>query len=216
VVFDVNETLSDMAPLADRFATVGAPRELAGTWFASLLRDGFALTATGTARPFALLARETLLAALTAYVPGGQLDDAVSHVLAGIDELDVHPDVPDGVRALVAAGRRLVTLSNGSASVAERLLTRAGLRDEFDELLSVEDAGLWKPAATAYRFALERCRVHADRAVLVACHPWDIHGAHSAGLGTAWLDRTGAPYPDHFAPPHVTISSLSELVGHLS
>ncbi len=43
IVFDVNETLSDMAPLARRFADVGAPELLAQVWFASLLRDGFAL-----------------------------------------------------------------------------------------------------------------------------------------------------------------------------
>jgi len=31
VVFDVNETLSDMSPIASRFADVGAPRHLAGS-----------------------------------------------------------------------------------------------------------------------------------------------------------------------------------------
>jgi 2-haloacid dehalogenase len=41
IVFDVNETLSDMAPLAGRFAEVGAPGLLARVWFAALLRDGF-------------------------------------------------------------------------------------------------------------------------------------------------------------------------------
>jgi len=47
VVFDVNETLSDMAPLAQRFADIGAPPALARLWFAALLRDGFARTAAG-------------------------------------------------------------------------------------------------------------------------------------------------------------------------
>jgi 2-haloacid dehalogenase len=51
-VFDVNETLSDMAPLAGRFADVGAPELLAKVWFASLLRDGFALAATGGKEAF--------------------------------------------------------------------------------------------------------------------------------------------------------------------
>jgi 2-haloacid dehalogenase len=40
VVFDVNETLSDMGPLAARFAAVGAPKHLAKLWFAALLRGG--------------------------------------------------------------------------------------------------------------------------------------------------------------------------------
>jgi hypothetical protein len=43
LVFDVNETLSNMAPLSARFEEVGASGQLAGAWFAALLRDGFAL-----------------------------------------------------------------------------------------------------------------------------------------------------------------------------
>jgi 2-haloacid dehalogenase len=62
----------------------------------------------------------------------------------------VHPDVPDGIHALRAAGRRQVTLTNGSTQVYERLLIDAGIRDEFEALLSVEDAGIWKPARGAY------------------------------------------------------------------
>ena len=48
LVFDVNETLSDMAPMDERFEDVGAPAHLAKTWFAGLLRDGVALTAVGS------------------------------------------------------------------------------------------------------------------------------------------------------------------------
>jgi 2-haloacid dehalogenase len=34
LVFDVNETLSNMAPLSARFEEVGASGQLAGAWFA--------------------------------------------------------------------------------------------------------------------------------------------------------------------------------------
>jgi 2-haloacid dehalogenase len=60
VVFDVNETLSDMSPLADRFVGIGAPAHLARVWFASLLRDGFALTSVGETAPFSELGQEGL------------------------------------------------------------------------------------------------------------------------------------------------------------
>ncbi len=52
VVFDVNETLSDLTPMGQRFADVGVPEWTAKVWFASLLRDGFALTAAGTTERF--------------------------------------------------------------------------------------------------------------------------------------------------------------------
>ena len=60
IVFDVNETLSDMRPLADRFVEVGLPAHEAQTWFAGLLRDGFALTSVGVNPGFADLAAEAL------------------------------------------------------------------------------------------------------------------------------------------------------------
>lgn len=214
LVFDVNETLSDLAPLAERFASVGAPPQLAATWFAALLRDGFALTTVGSTEPFGLIARECLRVALHG-VADGPLDEAVAHVLAGLPELDVHPDVVPGVGALDALGLTLVTLSNGAATVADTLLDRAGIRDRFAALLSVEEAGTWKPAAGAYEFALRACDTTADAAMLVAVHPWDIEGANHAGLATAWINRSGGPFPAHFAPPDVEASSLVELADRL-
>ena len=47
--------------------------------------------------------------------------------------------------------------------------------------------------------------------MLVAVHPWDIDGAHRAGLGTAWINRTGATYPDYFATPTLEATSISHL-----
>lgn len=43
VVCDVNETLADISPLAQRFAEVGAAQHLPDTWCASLLRHGFVI-----------------------------------------------------------------------------------------------------------------------------------------------------------------------------
>ena len=215
LVFDVNQTLSDLAPLADRFGEVGAPRELATAWFAGLLRDGFALATTGEAAPFAEIARAELEWVLRPVIGEGKLSAAVGHVLDGLGSLGVHPDVADGVRALRALDIELVTLSNGAASVAEGLFERAGIRAEFSRLLSVEDAGVWKPAAAAYDHALTDCGVPAEKAMLVAVHPWDIHGASRAGLRTAWLNRDGASYPGHFAAPEVSVGSLVDLAAEL-
>ncbi len=39
IVFDVNETLSDMSPLSGLFEEVAAPGTMAELWFTTLLRD---------------------------------------------------------------------------------------------------------------------------------------------------------------------------------
>lgn len=217
IVFDVNETLSNMSPMTTRFEEIGAPGEMAGLWFAQLLRDGFALAAAGGNAKFAVIGSDILRGLLSDVTVNRDLDDAVRHVMTGLAELDLHPDVADGVRALSNAGFRLVTLSNGSTQVAETLLTRSETRSEFEMLVSVEQGPAWKPVRAAYEYAAEACGVRPEDMLLVAVHPWDIHGAASAGLRTAWLNRADNVYPGYFTAPDLTIRSLDELakaLGH--
>lgn len=216
VVFDVNETLSDLAPIGERFEEVGAPTHLARTWFASLLRDGFAATVAGHSEPFAAIGREQLRAILAAGKLDRGVDEAVDHVMAGFLRLPLHADVPDGVQALHEAGLRLVTLTNGATQVAEQLLTSAGLAGLFERFLSVEDAGVWKPAGAAYEYAATACGAPVDRLLLVASHPWDIDGAARAGMRTAWINRARSPYPTYFAQPELTASGIADLARQLT
>jgi 2-haloacid dehalogenase len=214
IVFDVNETLSDMSPMAQRFTDVGAPAHLAKQWFAALLRDGFALAATGDSAGFAEVGAG-ILAPLLDAAGIAHPEEAARRLAGSLGDLPLHPDVADAVRSLRAAGYRLVTLTNGSARVAEQLFAAAGIVGEFEKLLSVEDAPNWKPHPSSYGFAAQACGARAEDMVLVAVHPWDIHGAARAGLRTAWVNRDGGPYPSHFAAPDVVVSSLSELEAAL-
>jgi 2-haloacid dehalogenase len=213
---DVNETLSDLAPLAERFEEVGAPGDLLGTWFAATLRDGIALAASGQYADFPDVGRAALSWLLAGVTELRQpVEDAADHVLAGVAELAVHPDVPDGVRALHRAGVRIATLTNGRASTAAALLERAGLEDLVDANLDVGEVRRWKPAPEPYHHACRTLDVAKRDAVLIAAHPWDVHGAKQAGLRGAWLDRGGRPYPSVFTAPDVTAHDLPALVDRL-
>lgn len=216
LLFDVNETLSDLGPLADGFSGLGLPPELAQAWFAGVLRDGFALTVTGQNPAFADLAVNGLRALLQR--AGTQPEDlkvGVDQVMSAFGDLPVHPDVVEGVQLLHRLGIQLVTLSNGSTSVAHGLFERHEISDCFTALLSVEEAPLWKPAQAAYRWALETTGFAATDAMLVAVHPWDLHGARHAGLRTAWLNRSGATYPPGFDAPDLEADSLVDLAAQL-
>jgi hypothetical protein len=101
--------------------------------------------ADGNLNPdFAALAREQLTQALAGTTLDMELEAAVEHVMGGFAELQCHPDVVDGVRALSELSLRLVTLRNDAASVAQRLLGDAGVADRFDRMLSVQQAQAWK------------------------------------------------------------------------
>lgn len=218
VVFDVNETLSDMTPLRGRFEDVGAPAALMPVWFAGVLRDGFALTAAGAYADFADVARDGLRALLTDLDGRGadEADEAAGHILDGMDSLPVHPDVPGGVHTLRRAGFRLVTMTNGSPDLTDGLLKRAGVRDQFDALLGVSGPRCWKPAPEAYRYAVRRAGVRPGEALLIAVHPWDVDGAQRAGLAGAWLRRGTSHYPETMSRPKWIAEDLEELAESLA
>lgn len=213
IVFDVNETLSDLTPLRATFAKFGAPDGTADTWFAETLRDGFALTVTGTKPSFTDLAMDVARGLLAPHVHDAGA--AAEEVVHDFRNLSVHDDVVEGIDDLHTMHVRLVTLSNGTASVADDLLARAGIRDRFERLLSVDDAPRWKPAADAYRYAAEVCGVPIEDCLLAAAHPWDLHGAGRSGMRTAWVNRADRPYPRVFDPPDLEADSMVDLAAQL-
>lgn len=212
LVFDVNETLSDMTPLAARFVEIGLGEQAAATWFACVLRDGFAMAASGGDVPFAAVASANLALMLeTAGHSPERREQDVATVLSTLRDLDAHPDVQPGLQALADAGYRLVTLTNGSVALSEPMFARAGVLEVFEHRLSVQDAGRWKPDPAAYAYALQVCAVPAEKAALVAVHPWDVHGAQRAGLRGVWVNRTGGGYPSYLPTPDVTVASMTDL-----
>jgi 2-haloacid dehalogenase len=214
-LLDVNETLSDMTTLVDRFSAIGLDGQQEA-WFASVLRDGFALTMTGRAPLFAEVAVAQLRSRLTAAGrSGAEIQAGLEHVLEGMAALSLHPDVAPGLRRLHAAGVRLVPLTNGSIAMSETLFSRAGVLDLFERRLSVEDVGSWKPHPAPYAYALEQLGVSAESALLVAVHPWDLQGGRTAAIGTAWIRRGVGEWPACFDAPDLMAGGIDELAEQL-
>lgn len=214
VAFDVIETLFSLESLRPSLQAAGLPGHMLETWFAQLLRDAFAIDSTGVYRPFREMASETLrrvLAAAAVKPEAAHIDS----IIAGFVELDAHPDVTPAMQMFRDAGVRIVTLTNGSASVTDKLLERAGLRDLVEETISVDEVQRWKPRREVYLHCAARVGVDPSRLALVAAHAWDVHGAARAGLITGYVDRGGGTFPDVMDPPHVTGSTLVEVVGKL-
>jgi 2-haloacid dehalogenase len=213
VVLDVNETLFPLDPIAERMSDVGLDGQL-DVWFTRVLRDGIAAAAAGCFASFAGLARHHLLAMLPA-AADASAEATVAHVLGGFDHVRPHPDVRAGLEALRHANVAAAALTNGSAEVTRRFLARADLTELIAAVHDVTDVGRWKPHPEPYRAVLERHDVAPGDAAMVAVHPWDLLGARSAGLRTAWLDRDASRYPTEFDAPDVQATDLSALVEQL-
>lgn len=188
VVLDVNETLFSLASLRPAFESVGLEARLVPLWFARVLRDGFALAAAGDFRPFGEVAQ----AALQGLAPAPLASGAAATVMAAFHELQPHPDVPEGLELLAAAGLRLVTLTVGDVSLVQTLFRRAGLDSYLAARLSADTVRRWKPAPEPYQYALRELGTTPQETALVAAHDWDIHGAARVGMVTARIARIPA------------------------
>lgn len=214
VAFDVNETLTDLSPLAKVFARLGLGTNGLRWWFAVLLRDGMALAASGGLAAFADLAA-VALEEVAAAAGRDLADGATEEVMAAMGGVPLHPDVGPALDRLLAAGVPAYALTNGGAAFAGKLLEAGGVADRLAGVLSVEAVGHWKPRPEPYHYAAAVAGVHPERLALVAVHPWDTHGAATAGLVTGWVDRVGRGYPATFAAPTVAADDLVGVVDGL-
>ncbi len=96
---------------------------------------------------------------------------------------------PDAVEGMSRLGRRfrLATLSNGNRDLLADLARFGGL--PFDEILSAEDFGAYKPDPRVYRGALQRLGCAEGELMMVAAHPDDLRAAAAQGLLTAYVTR---------------------------
>lgn len=210
VVLDVNETLFALDALDPVFQQFGleGQREL---WFARTLRSGFALTCSGEYRSFTEVARHALRSLAPDRI-GASEQDAL---MAAFANLDPHPDVAPALHALRDAEVPVLTLSVGNAANVERLFEKADLADLVDVHLSCEQVQRWKPAREPYLHACEVLDVEPSKVWMVAAHSWDIGGAVSVGLRTAWVSRLEGEFDSSFGAPDVRGADLVEVVEHL-
>ncbi len=211
VAFDVNETLFDIGMLRDTFRQFGLPETALPWWFAVVLRDGFALSASGNSAPFGMIASSALdevFSALGQSTPTG----AVSKLLETFAKLPAHPDVRPAFELLQKAGIPAIALSNGNANVTKGLIEKAGLTHLVSQVLSVDEVAHWKPRPEPYQYAAQKAGHPASSIAMVAVHPWDTHGAKQAGMVAGWVNRGRRSFPAFFSAADVEAPTLDAVV----
>ena len=207
VAFDVIETLFPLGPLRPLFPRIGLKESDLEPFFASLLRDAFALDTCGIYKPFAEVARSTL-------EQMGVAPDAADTIFGGFSDLAAHPDVRPTFERLAAENVPVIALTNGNPDVTRTLMERNGLANLVSRVISIEEIGVWKPQTRVYSYAAEAAGVAPAEIALVACHPWDCQGAMSAGLTAGFVQR-GHAYGSAMDAPHVSGDSLPAVVADL-
>lgn len=210
IVFDVNETLLDLAALDEGFARVFGDVAARGEWFAQVLHTAFAVTAAGGYHQFG----EIGAAALEMVAARRRLHIRESErgaLLAPMLELPPHPEVPEALDRLRAAGLRLAALTNSAPDAAVSQLRNAGIIDRFERVMSVDAARRLKPAPEVYLMAAAELGAEPDGLRMVAAHDWDVAGAMRVGFAGAFVARPGMVLNPLDPPPDVLGADLAEV-----
>jgi 2-haloacid dehalogenase len=213
LAFDVLDTLFDTAPLEASLTAAGLPPGSHRLWLARTMQAGFALAASGSFRTFDDVARSAL-AGVVAELGNGIAAEEVDRLARGLRELPAHRDVEPALSQARAAGVPAVALATGDTDGTRELLGRAGIGALLEGIVSIDDVQQWKPRPEVYWHVVRLLGVEAPRVALVTAHAWDVHGAHRAGLATAWVDR-GESRIDTFDPPDVSGKDLEEVCTRL-
>ena len=211
VLFDINETVLDLRSLGPKFSAALGDPAVVSTWFAMLLHTSTVCALTGVNTGFADLAG-VMLDRIAALHDRTISDDARAGILDGFASLKPHADVKPALERLRSSGYRTVAFSNSSLNLVTKQIANAGLAENFDAVVSVEETGSFKPDGKVYQFVAERLDRPVGDLRLIATHDWDTHGAMVAGMHAAYIDRSGAPYHPLYRRPEIHATTMGGVV----
>ncbi|MEE9429353.1 MAG: haloacid dehalogenase type II [Paracoccaceae bacterium] len=124
-------------------------------------------------------------------------------------ELSAYPEVPTMLAALKSDGLNTAILSNGSPKMLDGAVQSAGIGDVLDDVLSVQDVGVFKPHRSVYQMVPDRFKCKPDEVLFVSSNGWDAAAAAGFGFCTVWVNRSSEPMERlPWKPKHI----LSDLV----
>ena len=119
--------------------------------------------------------------------------------------VDLFDDAHDAL-AFLSARYPVAAVSNGNADVH-----RVGIGQYFRHSLSAQALGIAKPDARIFHAAAAALQVQPHEVLHVGDDATlDAQGAMDAGMQAVWFNPAEHAWP-YDAPPHATVSSLSEL-----
>jgi 2-haloacid dehalogenase len=210
-VFDAYGTLFDFGSAAASCRDVlgGQTDRLTGLWRDKQLQYAWLRSLQGQHADFWHVTGDALDYAMAAL--GLQQRGLRDRLMNLYLTLDTFPEVPEVLRRLKASGMPLAILSNGSPAMLQPVIANAGLTDLLDHVLSVEEAGIYKPHPMVYQLAVNRLGVMPGSILFLSSNAWDAWAASAFGMRVAWCNRYGQPTEHLPGRPDREIKSLAEL-----
>jgi len=217
LVFDAYGTLFDLSSVVEHcekiFPEQGAKisqlwrqKQLEYTWLRSLMNNY---------ANFETVTRESLRFTLS-YLELAFTEDIIETLFQAYLNLKPFPEIAGSLR-IAAPRARLAVLSNGTDYMLKEIISRSGLASMFVEVMSVDQIKTYKPDPKVYALAQTKLNIHPkDKILFVSSNTWDVAGAKSFGLLTAWINRgSSMPFIEFGLRSDFRVSNLGELVARV-
>ena len=151
IIFDAYGTLFDVNSAAEKckeklgdkwegFANYWRTTQLEYTWLRSLMRRH---------KDFWQITKDSLDKSMNFY----NIDNSMRSELLNLYKvLSPFTEVRDTLKKLKQSNYKLAILSNGTPDLLNELVVRNQLKDIFDDIFSVEEAGIFKPDSKAVSY----------------------------------------------------------------
>ncbi|MCP4330847.1 MAG: haloacid dehalogenase type II [Alphaproteobacteria bacterium] len=203
-LFDFNAAAAhcrdDLGEHVDRLSQIWRTKQLQYTWLRSLMGDYvnfWQVTGDGLDYAFAELGLDD---------PGLR-----AKLMQLYMNLDAYPEVKPMLERLKAGGMKTAILSNGTPEMLDSAVANAGIGDLLDDILSVEDVGIYKPHPSVYQLAVDRLDVKPKEVCFQSSNSWDAVAAAFFGFRVVWINRFGQAREVLSAQPDREVRTLADL-----
>ncbi len=148
----------------------------------------------------------------------GYTDAVLDELNHAYRTLQAFADARCALEALCAANNKpkLAILSNGAPDMLHAVVKHSGFDALLDEVLSVEEVGVFKPDPRVYQLAVDRLGIAKNEIGFVSSNGWDAAGAKAFGFKVFWINRSGAPVELLGVVPDYMVTSLDEVAAMLA
>ena len=211
IIFDAYGTLFDVNSAAEKckerlgdkwegFANYWRTTQLEYTWLRSLMRRH---------KDFWQITEDSLDKSMNFY----NIDNSMRSELLNLYKvLSPFTEVRDALNKLKQSNYKLAILSNGTPDLLNELVVSNQLKDIFDDIFSVEEAGIFKPDSKVYDLPINKYNIEKNEVLFLSANTWDDSGAGNYGYNTVWVNRNNNIFDKLDFEPNLQINNLSELL----
>ena len=125
-------------------------------------------------------------------------------------EIPCYAEVPRLLKNLKNQRHKIVILSYGPPFMINSAVNANNLQYLFNEIISVEDVGIYKPDRKVYNLVEEKLGVISEKTNFFSSNAWDVAGASVFGFSVVWVNRFNQPAERLPGMPRLTVKNLEE------